>query len=305
MCKRFKLVVLLASAAFAMVGCQPSAVPAISGSSSDQQTISISELSQLLSLRLDDETPTHMVLRRLGKTVMIFTHKGGSVYVNAKEVGKVSRIEAGEVYIPKSIVSKIRSMLGTPEPTPRPEPDSPPSVSGYVVIDAGHGGKDPGATSCLGYYEKHINLAVAREVTDLLRQRGIRVKMTRTGDYYPELEDRAAIANRLNADLFVSIHADSSPKSSTRGYTLYIANGASRASQRAARALERSMSGTGLSSKGVRKANFHVLVDTVGPAVLVEMGYLSNRYEAGLLRDSSFQARMAQAIANGITNYLR
>lgn len=287
-----------------MVGCQPSAVPVISGPSSDQQTISVSELSQLLTLRVDDRTPTHMVLRRMGNTVMIFTHKGGSVYVNAKEVGKVSRIESNEVFIPRSLVSKIRSMLGTPEPTPLPEP-TPPSVSGYVVIDAGHGGEDPGATSCLGYYEKHINLAVAREVADLLRQRGIRVKMTRTGDYYPELEDRAALANRLNADLFVSIHADSSPKSSTRGYTLYIANGASRASQRAARALEGAMSSTGLSSKGVRKANFHVLVDTVGPAVLVEMGYLTNRYEAGLLRDSSFQDRMAQAIANGITNYLR
>lgn len=288
-----------------MVGCQPSAVPVISGPASDQQTISVSELAQLLSLRVDDKTSTHIILRRLGKTVMIFTHKGGSVYVNAKEIGEVSRIEAGEVYIPKALVSKIRSMLGTPEPTPLPEPNPPSVVSGYVVIDPGHGGKDPGATSCLGYYEKHINLAVAREVTDLLQQRGIRVKMTRTGDYYPELEERAAIANRLNADLFVSIHADSSPKSSTRGYTLYIANGASRASQRAANALEAAMSSTGLSSKGVRKGNYHVLVDTNGPAVLVEMGYLSNRYEAGLLRDSAFQGRMAQAIADGITNYLR
>lgn len=288
-----------------MVGCQPSAAPVINDPGSDQQTISISELAQLLSLRVDDKTPTHMILRRLGNTVMIFTHKGGSVYVNAKEVGKVTQVESGKVFIPSSLVSKIRSMLGTPEPIPLPDPDPPTSVSGYVVIDAGHGGKDPGATSSLGFYEKGINLNVAKRVTYLLRQRGIKVKMTRTGDYYPELEERVAIANRLKADLFVSIHADSSPKSSTRGYTLYIANGASRASQRAARALERSMKGTGLSSKGVRKGNYHVLVNTTGPAVLVEMGYLSNRREAALLRDSSFQNRMAQAIADGITNHLR
>jgi N-acetylmuramoyl-L-alanine amidase len=238
---------------------------------------------------------------------MIFTHKGGSVFINAKEVGEVSYVsQGGETYMARSLVSKIRSAMRIPEPGPGPSsnPDSS-SVSGCVVIDAGHGGKDPGATSSLGYYEKIVNLAVARRVAYLLRQRGVRVEMTRTGDRFIELEDRAAIANRLNADLFVSIHSDSSPKSSRRGFTLYVANGASWSSRRAAGALEKSMSGTGLTSHGMRKANYHVLVATSGPAVLVEMGYLSNRREAALLRDPSFQDRMAQAIADGITNYLR
>ena len=302
----FRFILLLASTAIAMVGCQPSVVPVISDSAPDSQTVSVSELARLLELRVAETTSTHIILRRLGNTVMIFTHKGGSVYVNAKQVGKVSRIEAGEAYIPTSLVSKIRSMMRIPEPSPSPTPGPGySSVSGCVVIDAGHGGKDPGATSCLDFYEKIVNLAVARKVANLLRQRGIRVEMTRTGDYYIELEDRAAIANRLDADLFVSIHADSSPKSSRRGFTLYIANGASRSSQRAADALEDSMSGTGLSSHGTRKANYHVLVDTNGPAVLVEMGYLTNRSEAAMLRDPYFQNRMAQAIADGITNYLR
>jgi N-acetylmuramoyl-L-alanine amidase len=288
-----------------MVGCQqPSAVPVISGQTPDQQTVSASELARILDLRVDTKTPTHIVLRRSGNTVMIFTHKGGPVYVNAKQVGKVSRIEAEEAYIARSIVSQIRSVMGTPEPGPDPSPDFS-RVSGVVVIDAGHGGKDPGATSTLGYYEKTVNLSVARKVAYLLDRRGVRVEMTRTGDYYIELEERAAMANRLRADLFVSIHADSFPKSSRRGFTIYIANGASRASHRAAGAIEASMADTGLNSWGTRKANYHVLVETNGPAVLVEMGYLTNRREAALLRDSSFQDRIAQAIADGITDYLR
>lgn len=302
---RFRLVVLLASTAIAMVGCQPSAVPVISSSTPDQQTVSVSELARLLDLRVDEITPTHIILRRSGNTVMIFTHRGGAVYINAKEVGKVSYVsQGGEAYMARSLVSTIRSAMRIPEPGPGPGPGFP-NASGCVVIDAGHGGKDPGATSCLGFYEKTVNLAVARKVTYLLQQKGVRVEMTRTGDYFIELEDRAAIANRLGADLYVSIHADSSPKSSRRGFTLYVANGASPSSHQAADALEDSMSGTGLSSHGTRKANYHVLVDTNGPAVLVEMGYLTNRSEATLLRDPYFQNRMAQAIADGITNYLR
>jgi len=217
----FRLVVLLASTAFAMVGCQPSAVPVISSPAPDQQTVSVSELARLLDLRVAETTPTHTILRRSGNTVMIFTHRGGSVYINAKEVGKVSYVsQDGEAYMARSLVSTIRSAMRIPEPGPGPGPGFP-GVSGCIVIDAGHGGKDPGATSSLGFYEKTVNLAVARRVAYLLRQRGVRVEMTRTGDYFIELEDRAAIANRLNADLFVSIHADSSPKSSRRGFTLY------------------------------------------------------------------------------------
>ena len=291
-----------------MVGCQPSAVPVISSADPDQQTVSVSELARLLSLRVDRTTVTHTILRKSGNTVMIFTHVGGSVYINAKEVGKVIDVgSGGEAIMERSIVSKIRSAMRIPEQDPDRGPVSgyPHNVSGYVVIDAGHGGKDPGATSCLGYYEKIVNLSVARKVASLLRQRGVKVKMTRTGDYHVELEDRAAIANRLNADLFVSIHSDSFPKSSRRGFTMYIANGASWASQRAAKAIEDEMTGTGLSDLGIRKANYQVLVGTRGPAVLVEMGHLSNRHDAALLRDSSFQNRTARAIADCITNYLR
>ncbi len=306
--KRIKLFLLAASAAIVIVGCQKLADgPVIEDNVPPaRQNISINELATALGLRVSESKPTHVTLKNSANTVMICTLSGGKIYVNTKPVTTVGTVErtGGQIYFSKSLIPRIRSAMRayTPLPTPVPSP-MPRRLSGTVVIDPGHGGKDPGATSVLGFYEKDVNLAVALEVARLLEQRGLRVKMTRTDDYFVELEDRAAIANNLNADLFVSIHADSFPKSTRRGFTVYIARSASSSSRRAASAIARSMSGTGLNSFGVQTAGYHVLTGTRGPAVLVEMGYLSNRSEAALLRSSSFQDRLAQAVADGISDY--
>ena len=299
---RIKLFVLAASAAIVIVGCQKTSDgPVIEDKvPPSRQNISIHELAVALGLRVSESKPTHVTLKNSTNTVMIFTLSGGQLYVNTKSIGDVGRIErtGGQIYVSNSLISRIRSAMRAYTPTPKSR-----RMSGTVVIDAGHGGKDPGATSILGFYEKGINLSVARRVARLLEQRGLRVKMTRTSDYFVELEDRAAIANNLNADLFGSIHSDSFPKSTRRGYTVYIARSASSSSRRAASAIARSMSGTGLNSFGVQTAGYHVLTGTRGPAVLVEMGYLSNRREAAMLRSSSFQNRLAQAVADGISDY--
>jgi len=301
--KRIKLFVLAASAAIVIVGCQNAVDgPVIEDNLPlGEQKISIRQLAAALGLRVSESKQTHVTLKNSANTVMICTLSGGKIYVNTKPVTTVGIVEktGGQIYVSKSLVSTIRSAMCTytpPVPVPR-------RMTGTVVIDAGHGGKDPGATSILGFYEKSVNLSVANKVARLLEQRGLRVKMTRTDDYFVELKDRAAIANDLNADLFVSIHADSFPKSSRRGFTVYIARSASSSSRSAASAIARSMSGTGLNSFGVQTAGYHVLTGTRGPAVLVELGYLSNRSEAALLRSSSFQTRLAQAVADGISDY--
>jgi N-acetylmuramoyl-L-alanine amidase len=295
----------MVAAAVAIGSCQqPSAGPVIEGPESPgRETVGIYDLARLLGLRVSETKPTHVTLKNSANTVVIFTLSGGLAYVNTKPVGPAGQIDRidGQLYVSKSLVSQIRPAMESPAA-------AAPStgfrrLSGLVVIDAGHGGKDPGARSCLGYYEKTVNLAVARKVARLLRQKGLRVEMTRTGDRFIELEERAAIANRLRADLFVSIHSDSFPKSSRRGYTVYVANSASWSSRRAASAIARSMAGTGLNSFGTQTANYHVLTGTRGPAVLVELGYLTNRREAALLRDPSFQSRLAQAVAEGISDY--
>jgi len=303
MVNRIKLIIFAALAAIAIVSCQPPAGPVIEDKvPTSEQNITIRELSAALGLSVSESNHTHVVLKNSANTVMIFTLNGGRLYVNTKPIGDVGFIErkAGQIYVSRSLISRIRSVMRAYTPLP---PSVPRRLSGTVVIDAGHGGKDPGARSVLGFYEKDINLAVALEVARLLEQKGLRVKMTRTDDYFVELEDRAAIANNLDADLFVSIHADSFPKNTRRGFTVYIANAASSSSRRAANAIARSMSGTGLNSFGVQTAGYHVLTGTRGPAVLVELGYLSNRSEAALLRSTSFQDRLAQAVADGISDY--
>ena len=285
-------------------GCgQPSDGPVVDGQSgTGSGTVTVHELGRLLGLRVSETTSTHVMLKDSANTVLIFTISGARVYVNAKPVAQVGKIDksGGQIRVSRSLISKIRSAMlhpaGGSEPNLR-------RLSGCVVIDAGHGGKDPGATSVLGFYEKHVNLAVASEVARLLSDKGVKVRMTRSGDSFIELEERAAIANRLKADLFVSIHSDSFPESSRRGYTMYVARSASSDSFRAAGAIDRAMSRTGLASHGTQTADFRVLTDTRGPAVLVEMGYLTNRREAALLKDPYFQNRLAQAIANGILDY--
>jgi N-acetylmuramoyl-L-alanine amidase len=303
---RSELIILLVLVGITVVGCQqPQVTTPGEGLLVPEKTISVYQLAGQLGLSVTDVTDTHVTLKNSTNTVLIFTYSGGQVYVNTKPIGETGRTErvGGSVYVSESLVGRIRAAMGgMVRPTPKTE--YPGKLSGCVVIDAGHGGQDPGAISCTGYYEKTITLSVARKVASLLRQRGLRVVMTREGDEFIELEERAAIANRNNANLFVSIHCDSMENSSKQGFTIYVARSAPRASRQAATAIARAMAKTGLDSQGIREADYKVLIYTEGPAVLVELGYLSNYQEAGLLRDGSFQNRLAEAIANGVADFL-
>ena len=303
---RFKLTILLMLVSLAIAGCQqPVTGPGEGPLITPEKTISIYQLAGNLGLRVADIADTHVTLKDSANTVLIFTYSGGRVYVNTKPIGETGRTEriGDNVYVPESLEGLIRGQM---QRAVRPivKPELPGRLSGCVVIDAGHGGQDPGATSRTGYYEKTVNLQVARKVSSLLRQKGLRAIMTRDGDEFIELEERAAIANRNNANLFVSIHCDSMENSSKRGFTIYIARSSSWEARRAATAIAREMAKTGLDDQGIRQADYKVLIYTEGPAVLVELGYLSNYQEAGLLKDSSFQNRMAEAIADGVAGFL-
>lgn len=303
---RFKSIISLVLVSLAIAGCQqPQVTTPGEGLLAPEKTISVYQLAERLGLKVTDITDTHVVLKDSTNTVLIFTYSGGQVYVNTRAIGETGRVDkvGGSVYVLESLVGRIRAAMGgAVRPSVRPE--YPGKLSGCIVIDAGHGGQDPGATSCTGYYEKTVNLQVARKTASLLRQRGLKVVMTREGDEFIELEERAAIANRNNAQLFVSIHCDSIERSSKQGFTIYVARSGSRASRQAAEAIAQAMAKTGIDKQGVREADYKVLIYTQGPAVLVELGYLSNYQEAGLLRDSSFQNRLAEAIAEGIIDFL-
>ncbi|MBS3820800.1 MAG: N-acetylmuramoyl-L-alanine amidase, partial [Phycisphaerae bacterium] len=209
--------------------------------------------------------------------------------------------------------NNIRNAMHTeappPRPTPKPDPLSGRRWLGTVVLDAGHGGKDPGAMGAGGDREADIVLGVTREAATMLQHRGIKVLLTRDDDTFVELDDRVSFAGRHRPDLFVSIHVDAAGNTQARGYTVYVPRRAAedspseQAGERIARGLERVVA----VSRGVRRhaKNLRVLEKTSVPAVLVELGFITNAGECRLLLRREYQARLAGALVGGIEAWLK
>jgi len=310
---------LLAAALTA--GCQP---PGVMGPGGDVslagRTLYVHEVAEQLGMRVIHTSYTTATLRGGRNTVVLYSEPDGEVYVNGASLpGSGGIVRDGDsLRVPGGLVAQIRSALPNggggsadmgqlPTPSLEEEPVPPPRgrIIGRVVIDPGHGGKDPGTTSVFGVYEKTLVLCVAKLVAAELARNGVEVRLTRTTDRFIELEDRPAIANRLRADLFVSIHADYSRNRAARGYTVYVPRSPSSKSQAAAKAICRRMTANGTACRGTRTAGFRVLVCSDVPAVLVELGYMSNRAEAAQLGSTSYQQSIAKALARGIYDYLR
>ncbi len=173
-----------------------------------------------------------------------------------------------------------------------------------VVIDPGHGGKDPGAIGIGGIQEKRIVMAISQEVARILEQQGIQVKLTRSNDYFISLQGRTQMANRIDADLFISIHANSAGmnKPHVSGLeTYYFQSGRNLASVIHRNVLRR----VNVNDRKVRKARFYVLRKSAMPAVLVETGFLTGKEDAAKLRNSNYQKQMAKGIAYGIIEYIK
>lgn len=167
-----------------------------------------------------------------------------------------------------------------------------------VVIDAGHGGHDSGATTRYAGREKDGTLEVAMRLRPRVEAAGFRTVMTRSDDRFIPLDTRARISNRQDNVVFVSIHFNYSPRSHIRGTEVYYN---SRCSVEMARnILNQVCAISGTSSRGVRKANFRVLKKNQYPAVLVEVGYLTNPYEGRRCASGAFRDQVAAAIARGI-----
>lgn len=250
-----------------------------------------------------------------------------------------------------------RSATATPETGNEASPSPPrPTEGGYsvarqlgagvkrIVIDAGHGGKDPG-THAGSLREKDIALDIAKRVRDDLTERGFEVIMTREKDVFIPLEQRAFIANSREADLFVSIHVNAARNQRARGLETFYLNLATSADAAEVAARENASSGmvrmadvrklvdqivnhsrkeesrelaTTMQAamaksilgrenhplnRGVKTAGFHVLLGAQMPAVLVEVGFVSNREEARQLRSASHREKVASAIADGVNRY--
>lgn len=215
---------------------------------------------------------------------------------------------------------------------------TPPFIIETIVIDPGHGGKDPGAISRGGLREKDVNLRVSKYLKEELQKKGYRVFLTRSTDIYLTLQERVDIAKKYNADLFLSIHANANKSRSVNGVELYYLTPSRLKSRERAtklakgkdfgakpfnakvilwdmvltknhglsielsRALYFSFKNLGFKIKPLRKAPFYVLRLAYVPSVLVETGYLSNAYEEKMLKKTYYQKQIAEAIALGVTS---
>ena len=189
-----------------------------------------------------------------------------------------------------------------------------------VYLDAGHGGYDPGA-SYFGISEKSLTLAIQSRVKAKLEAEGYQVVTTRTSDTYVDLTDRSHAANASESDIFVSIHINASGSSAAQGIETYYyqpyAEYPSRInatyhanptrlsmSDTLANAIQSSLiNATGAQNQGVKRQTFAVLRETTAPAVLLELGFLSNPQEAARLNTSAYQETLANAIVAGIKRY--
>jgi N-acetylmuramoyl-L-alanine amidase len=182
------------------------------------------------------------------------------------------------------------------------------AMKGYtflVVLDAGHGDGDPGAISKItGRKEKDFNLSMVLKIAKALENiPNLQVKLTRQDDTFVELNERADFANRLNADVFVSVHANSFNKDTVSGTETYYSRDESRALADILHS--RILPATGFNDRGVRKNDLRVTLRTVMPAVLCEIGYLSSPEEEAALFTEKLQLQTAEAIAAGIREYLQ
>lgn len=218
----------------------------------------------------------------------------------------------------KDYQSTLQPLL-TPQVFP-----NPPKLK-VIVLDPGHGGKDTGAqNAALKLQEKHLALDLAKRLGRLLQAKGYKVYLTRADDTFIELDERPAIANRVKADLFVSLHMNSAGTASVTGVETYVLPPAGHASTSGSGKGGEALPGNRYDpwnamigyyvqrelaqqlkakDRGLKRARFAVLKTLNCPGLLVEGGFLSNTTEGRNLGWDAYRQRTAVAIADAIESY--
>ena len=288
---------------------------------SNKLQYSFDTIDDMVRLHSDDKEIRMLLNSRLG-------YFNGSIF-NVKSAPFYSK---GTIFIPRKLqeiisVSKISDF-------------KPVYNIKTIVIDPGHGGKDPGAVSPTGFYEKTVNMKVAQYLKKDLEKKGFKVILTRYKDVYLTLQQRVDVAKNHDADLFISIHANSNRSRYVSGIEVYYLSPSRLNSQQ--RAVKLAKTGTiwpkkvpfdarvilwdmlltknyglsvecahnlyftfkklGFKVKPPRQAPFYVLRYAYVPSVLVEIGYLSNKYEEKILRKTYYQKQIADTIASSVVS---
>lgn len=191
--------------------------------------------------------------------------------------------------------------VDVPAPPPRPKL---PKQRFKVVLDAGHGGKDPGAIGLRGIREKDVVLSITQAVARELEQQGIGVEMIRERDVFVSLQGRVQRADAVNGTIFVSIHANSigMGRPGVNGVETYYYQSGRSLAQIIHRNIMRRLN---VRDRGVRRARFYVLRKSSMPSTLIEVGFVTGSQDSRNLASPRFRQQMAEAIAAGIVEYLK
>ena len=190
--------------------------------------------------------------------------------------------------------------------------DIPPIEENFtIVLDPGHGDYDPGSVGPSGTLEKDITLAVALKLGKVLKNKGLNVIYTRKDDTVfstninKDLIARANVANDNSADLFISIHLNSSEYEDARGTETYYHPASTSGKILAEKVQAELVKAVKMPDRGIKSNDFLVLRSSIAPSILVELGYISNAEDEAILNDSAYQDKFATAIAKGIITYLQ
>lgn len=311
---------------------------------------SLSAFCDMRGLRWSYDTVTRtMTLSNDGHTVkMMSGERLVSVDDRISSLDRPAKLHLGMLMAPVAFKSDVLDNLFKEKVNQVCPLVLPNSRIKKIVIDAGHGGHDPGATGRSDIKEKVVNLDIALRLSKILRSCGFDVVMSRADDTFVPLAERANIANTIGADLFLSIHSNANRARSMEGFEVYYISVDTNDAERALNAAESghlafeaasfaedspdiratlwdmilasdraesidiaqkicSSASSCLKVKilGIKGARFQVLRQARMPALLVEVGFLSNSAEEGLLKTGEYRQRVAQAIAEGLKNYVQ
>ncbi len=279
--------------------------------------------------------------------------------VESAQNKEIINLATEELKTLKTPINHTKQPDETPvEPQPQvksqpPAPDEPETITPgsltrefgltakTIVIDAGHGGKDPGGGGAGSPIEKPIALSISKKVGAILSAKGYTVLLTRDSDRFIQLKERTAFATKHNADLFLSIHANASKNPKANGIETYyldvtstdtdaellaarenvnsgysiqelesllkglIVESKSEDSRQLAQHVQKELvAATGAADRGVKHARFVVLIGTRVPAILIETGFVTNPTEAQKLNSDTYQQTVATAIVRGVEKFL-
>lgn len=210
------------------------------------------------------------------------------------------------------VLQLVQGTNPTPSIPPLPQVLPPSSQAplpdrgrGIVVIDPGHGGGDPGAVGN-GIQEKDIVMPISQAAGRELQRLGYVVYYTRTQDVEIDLAPRVSLAEKVNANAFVSVHANSlaSRASHVRGIETFFAPGSRSGRELAEYVHTQAIGATGANDRGVKSARFYVIYKTTMPSILIETGFVTNAEEAANLNNPGYQQRLGEGIARGVHQFL-